>query len=51
MPCYVIYNDYSGTWIHETLFRIKTFCSRRQAENYIQKNNLNTRFYKVEVRT
>ena len=48
MPYYVIYNNYAGTWIHETLFRIKTFDSRGAAENYIRLNDLNTRFYEVK---
>lgn len=49
MPYYVIYNNYAGTWIHETLFRIKTFDSRSAAENYIRLNGLNTRFYEVKI--
>lgn len=48
MPCYVIYNNYAGTWIHETLFRIKIFDSRSAAEDYIRRKNLNTRFYEVK---
>lgn len=48
MPCYVIYNNYAGTWIHESLFRIKTFRTQGEAEDYIRLKNLNTRFYEVK---
>ena len=48
MPCYVIYNNYAGTWIHESLFWIRTFRTQREAEDYIRLKNLNTRFYEVK---
>lgn len=49
MPCYVVFNSYAGTWIHETLFRIKKFGSREAAEAYIRTNRLNPRYYVPEV--
>lgn len=50
MPYYVIYNRYAGTWIHETLFRIKKFRSRKTAKIYIQEHRLNPRYYMPELR-
>ena len=49
MPYYVIYNSYAGTWVHESLFRVKEFHSCEAAEDYIRKHRLNTRFYTVET--
>lgn len=49
MPYYVIYNNYAGTWIHETLFRIKKFRSRKEAKIYIQTNRLNPRYYEPKM--
>ena len=48
MPYYVIYNSYAGTWIHESLFRVKKFSSCAEAKIYIQEHRLNTRFYRPE---
>ena len=50
MLYYVIYNSYAGTWIHETLFRIKKFSSREAAKIYIQEHRLNPRYYTPELR-
>lgn len=49
MPYYVIRNDYAGTWIHETLFRVRRFSSQKAAEIYIRTNHLNPRYYKPEL--
>ncbi len=45
---FVILNSTTGAYIHESLFRIKTFESQKGAEWFIAEYNLNKWIYKVE---
>lgn len=45
---FVILNSSTGAYIHESLFRIKTFCSQKGAEWFISERNLNPWIYKVK---
>lgn len=48
---YVIRNNYSGTYIHKTLFKIIAFQTKTDALRYMRTHRLNERYYKVvEVR-
>lgn len=50
-PRYVIRNNYSGTYIHKTLFQIRAFKTKTDALWYMRTHRLNERYYKVvEVR-
>ena len=48
---YVIRNNYSGAYVHKTLFRIMVFRKRNAAIWYMRRNGLKEQFYEVvEVR-
>lgn len=44
---YVIRNNYSGAYIHKTLFRILSFMTRDAAFWYMRRNGLKDQYYKV----
>lgn len=45
---FVIKNTFTGAYIYESLFCIKTFSSQKGAEWFIAERNLNPWIYKVE---
>lgn len=48
---YVIRNNYSGAYVHKTLFCIRIFPTRFAAIQFMRSNGLNERYYKaVRVR-
>ncbi len=44
---YVIRNNYSGAFIHKSLFRIRAFRTESDAFQYMRIHGLNARFYEV----
>lgn len=44
---YVIRNNYSGAYVHKTLFRIRVFPTKHDALRYMRRNRLNEDFYEV----
>lgn len=44
---YVIRNNYSGTYVHRTLFRIRAFRSKYHALRFMRNNGLNEKYYEV----
>lgn len=44
---YVIRNNYSGAYVHKTLFRIRAFWTRSAALWYMRRNGLNEDYYEV----
>ena len=44
-----IRNGLTGTYIHETLFRVLEFQDRLEAIRYIRRHDLNDKIYYVEV--
>ena len=50
-PRYIIRNNYSGTYVHKTLFKIKAFMTKHDALLYMRTHGLNEKYYEVaEVR-
>lgn len=48
---YIIRNNYSGAYVHKTLFKIKAFMSKHDALLYMRTHGLNEKYYEaVEVR-
>lgn len=48
---YVIRNNYSGAYVHKTLFRIRAFRTKYDALRYMRTHGVNERYYEVvEVR-
>lgn len=46
---FVIRNGVTGTYIHDTMSKIKTFDTHAEAREYIKKKGLNQHIYIVEV--
>lgn len=48
---YVIRNNYSGAYVHKTLFCIRAFRSRYHVVRFMRANGLNEKYYEaVRVR-
>lgn len=48
---YVIRNNYSGAYVHKTLFCIRAFRSRYHVVRFMRTNGLNEKYYEaVRVR-
>lgn len=46
---YVIRNNYSGAYIHKTLFRIRVFHSKKGTLWFMRRNGLSEMYYEVET--
>lgn len=46
---FVIRNGVTGTYIHDTLFKIKSFKTHTDARAYIVRRGLNQHIYMIEV--
>lgn len=44
---YIIRNNYSGTYVHKTLLKIKAFMTKHDALLYIRTHGLNEKYYEV----
>ena len=48
---YVIRNNYSGAYVHKTLFCIRAFTTKYHALRYMRRNGLNENYFEaVRVR-